>query len=106
VNTVNTSAPPATLFVFVRLHAAGGNEAEVLDALRAVVSASRTEIGCISIDAFRSCRDEALFFIHSVWRDANAFDDHAEFPHTKHFIEAVDRLVDEPRQVTRTIRLD
>jgi quinol monooxygenase YgiN len=47
-----------------------------------------------------------LFFIHSVWRDAAAFDDHAEFRHTKEFIDCVDRLVDEPRQVTRTTRID
>jgi quinol monooxygenase YgiN len=98
--------PAATLFVFVRLHASTGNEANVLDALRAVVRASRTEPGCVSIDAFRGCRDEALFFIHSVWRDASAFDHHAELPHTKQFMDRVDRLLDEPRQVMRTSRLD
>ena len=102
---MNTDASDATLFVFVRLHAAAGNETRVLDAVRAVVSASRAEPGCISIDGFRSGHDDRLFFIHSVWRDADAFEDHAQFSHTKDFIECVDGLVDEPRQVTRTSRL-
>ena len=103
---MKTDASAATLFVFVRLHAAAGNETTVLDAVRAVVSASRVEPGCISIDGFRSCHDDRLFVIHSVWRNADAFEDHAQFPHTKDFIDCVDRLVDEPRQVTRTSRLD
>jgi quinol monooxygenase YgiN len=56
----------------------------------------------VRIDAFRSIRDPQLFFIHSVWKDAEAFDLHATLPHTIEFIDTVDALVDEPRQVART----
>jgi len=93
------------LFVFVRLHSAPGNEDNVMAALTTVAAASRAEAGCVSIHAFRSTRDPQLFFIHSVWQDADAFDRHAALPHTAAFIGEVDALLDEPRQVHRTVRL-
>jgi quinol monooxygenase YgiN len=64
------------------------------------------ELGCVSIHAFGSARDPQLFFIHSVWKDADACDRHAHMPHTEEFIETVDRLLDEPREVTRTRRIE
>jgi quinol monooxygenase YgiN len=94
-----------TLFVFVRLHARAGHEDEVFAALTAVVTASREEPGCVSMHAFRSVRDPQRFFIHSVWKDAHAFNLHAKLPHTLRFMETVDGLVDEPREVTRTTRI-
>jgi quinol monooxygenase YgiN len=93
------------LFVFIRLHAARGNEDTISAELTRVVTASRSEPGCVSIHAFRSARDVRLFLIHSVWNDADAFDNHATMPHTVSFIETVDVLLDEPREVTRTHRL-
>jgi quinol monooxygenase YgiN len=92
----------ARLFVFVRLHAAQGSGDAVRAAVNKVVTASRVESGCVRIDAFQSERDRQLFFIHSVWTDAEAFNLHATLPHTIEFIETVDSLVDEPRQVART----
>jgi quinol monooxygenase YgiN len=93
------------LDVFVHLRCRAGNDDQVIAALATVVSASRGEAGCVSIDAFRSTRDPQRFFIHSVWRDAAAFDRHATLPHTVAFIETVDSLLDEPRAVHRTHRL-
>jgi quinol monooxygenase YgiN len=90
------------VFVFVRLHAAPGREDAIRIALSKVVVASRAESGCVRIDAFWSIRDPQLFFIHSVWKDAEAFDLHATLPHTIEFIDTVDAFVDEPRQVART----
>jgi quinol monooxygenase YgiN len=94
-----------TLFVFVRLHSRRGHEEQVRDALTKVVTSSRTEAGCVGIHAFRSGRDPQLFFIHSVWKDGGAFDRHATLPHTRSFIETVDQLLDEPREVTRTSQI-
>ena len=94
-----------SVFVFVRLHSAPGNEDKVRAALTSVVTASRAEAGCVDIHAFRSFRDPRLFFIHSVWKDADAFDLHATLSHTVEFIDTVDRLLDEPRQVARTGRI-
>ena len=95
----------STLYVFVRLHSGLGNEETVRALLARVVTASRTEPGCVSIDAFWSGRDPRLFFIHSIWKDADAFHRHAEMPHTVTFMETVDRLLDEPREVSRTHRI-
>ena len=100
MTTSNPDEP--RVFVFVRLHAAAGGADAIRVALSKVVTASRVESGCVRIDAFRSIRDPQLFFIHSVWKDAEAFDLHATLPHTIEFIDTVDALVDEPRQVART----
>lgn len=75
---------------------------EVLAALTTVVTASRAEPGCVSIHAFTSVRDPQLFFIHSVWKDASSLDLLATLPHTVEFINTVDGLLDEPREVART----
>jgi quinol monooxygenase YgiN len=99
------SPDDARVFVFVRLHAAAGSENDVRAALNDVLTASRLESGCVRMDAFRSIRDPRLFFIHSVWRDAEAFELHATLPHTVEFISTVDTLLDEPRQVARTRRM-
>jgi quinol monooxygenase YgiN len=89
-------------YVFVRLHAREGEENSVERALRDVLSLSREEPGCLSFHIFRSTRDPRLFFIHSQWVDAAAFQFHAELPHTVRFLQRVDVLLDQPRDVTRT----
>ena len=90
------------LYGFVRLHAREGEEAAVEKALREVTKLSREEAGCLSIHAFRSLRDRRLFFIHSRWLDEGAFQLHGGFPHTVQFLERVDPLLDQPREVART----
>lgn len=93
------------LFVFVRFHAREGREGDVEAAIRRVVDASRREPGCVGMDAFQSVRIPQLFYIHSKWLDEAAFDLHATLPHTKQFIEEVDAMLDERREVSRTRRL-
>ncbi len=89
-------------YVFVRLHAREGEEKNVEEAMRDVAAPTREEAGCLSFQTFRSMRDPRLFFIHSRWVDADAFQKHAELPHTVQFQERVDALLDQPRDVTRT----
>jgi quinol monooxygenase YgiN len=89
-------------FTFVRLHAREGEEKAVEEALREVMGPTRREPGCLSFHLFRSMRDPRLFFIHSRWTDAEAFQKHSEFDHTKRFLEKVDALLDQPREVSRT----
>jgi quinol monooxygenase YgiN len=90
------------LYGFVRLHAREGHEGGVEEALREVMRSSREESGCLSIHAFRSLRDRRLFYIHSRWVDEAAFQVHAKLPHTVRFLERVDALLDQPREVART----
>ena len=89
-------------FVFVRLRARAGEEGAEEEALLEVMGPSREETGCVSFHAFRSMRDQRLFYIHSRWVDDAAFQAHAELPHTKRFLERVDALLEVPREVTRT----
>lgn len=91
---------------FVRFHAAAGKENEVQEALRAVLAASREEADCLNIHAFRGTRDARIFYIHSRWRSEQAFDAHAALPHTVRFLQQMDQLTDQPRDVTRTQLLD
>jgi quinol monooxygenase YgiN len=90
------------LYGFVRLHAREGQEQALEESLREVIAPTREEAGCISIHAFRSMRDRRLFFIHSRWLDEEAFQLHGRLPHTVRFLERVDELLDEPREVART----
>lgn len=92
-------------YVFVRLHAREGEENAVVEALREVARPSR-EAGCLSFHTFRSVRDRRLFYIHSRWVDEAAFQRHADLEHTVRFLKRVDALSDEPRNVTRTERME
>jgi quinol monooxygenase YgiN len=91
--------------VFVRLLARAGEERAVEEALREVMGPSREEPGCRSFHLFRSMREPRLFYIHSRWVDAGAFQKHAELAHTKRFLERVDALLEQPREVARTERI-
>ena len=66
----------------------------------------RAEAGCISIEVFRSTRDGTLFCLHSRWVDEAAFDLHATLPHTRHFIETIEALIDHPLEVVRSKPLE
>lgn len=89
-------------YVFVRFLARAGEEHAVEEALREVMGPSREEPGCLSFHLFRSMRDRRLFYIHSRWVDEAAFQKHAELAHTKRFLERVDALLEQPREVVRT----
>ncbi len=93
------------LFIFARFHARPGNEGAMVETLLAVLAPSREEPGCLSIHAFQSTRDPRLFYIHSRWKDAAAFERHAGSPHTLRFVERVELLIDHPLDVTRARRI-
>ena len=93
------------LFIFARFHARPGNEAAVAEAMRDGLAPTREEPGCLRIQHYRSIRDPQLFFIHSVWKDEAAFENHAGLPHTVRFLERVEPLIDHPLDVARTERI-
>ncbi len=94
------------MFIFGRFHAREGEEEKVAAALRAVRGPTRQEPGCLEQDVYRSTRDPRLFYVHSRWVDEAAFEAHARLPHTVHFIETVEPLLDHPLDVTRARPLD
>ncbi len=88
-------------FIFGRFRAREGAEAALLAAINGVAEPTRLEAGCLSFGAFQSRKDPRLVYIHSEWVDEAAFDRHADLPHTTRFIEAAERLIDHPLDVTR-----
>ena len=93
------------LFIFGRFHARPGNEGAVASAVQDVLGPTRSEPGCLGIEAFRSIRDPQLFYIHSRWKDEAAFEEHAGLAHTVRFIERVEPLIGHPLDVGRTARI-
>jgi quinol monooxygenase YgiN len=93
------------LFIFARVHARPGNEAAVAEAMREGLAPTRDEPGCLGIQHFRSVRDPQLFYIHSIWKDEAAFENHARLPHTVRFLERVQPLIGHPLDVARTERI-
>lgn len=89
------------LLIYARFHAQAGKEAEVDAAIRDVAVPTRAEPGCLGYSAGRSIRDDRQFHIYSRWLDEAAFEAHAALPHTVRFIERMDRLVDQPVDVSR-----
>lgn len=85
--------------LFVRLHARPGRADAVMRAIRTVGDASRAESGCIAFDAYASVRDQDEFFIHSQWRDIEAFERHAALAHTREFIAEMEVLLDHDLKV-------
>jgi len=90
------------LFIFARFHAREGQAEAVAALLHDQVVATRSEPGCLAINAYRSVRDARLFWIHSRWTDEAAFEIHAELPRTRRFVELSEQLIDHPFDVTRT----
>lgn len=97
-----TSKNPTTvLFIIARFHARESEEEAVAAAVRGQLDPVRAEAGCLSIEAYGSTRDPRLFFLYSRWIDEAAFDLHATLPHTVHFLERIQPLIDHPLDVTR-----
>ena len=94
------------LFIFARFHAREGREAAVAEALREVSGPTQAEQGCLFQKAYRSIRDDRLFYVHSRWKDEAAFDLHASLPRTVRFVAKVQALIDHPMDVNRTHALD
>lgn len=88
--------------IFARFHSREGKEDAIARELRDVVSRVRAELGCVSIETFRAVGDARLFFLHSRWIDAAAFELHAQLPATNRFVERVEQLIDHPFDIART----
>jgi quinol monooxygenase YgiN len=90
------------LYLFARFHARQGCEDTLRQAIRTVEDPTRQEPGCISYQAFQSVRVPGEFYVHSRWRDRQAFELHASLPHTIQFLATVEPLVDHPLSVSLT----
>ena len=93
------------IYIFGRFRVRVGEEAGFAEALREVVAASREEPGCVEIHAYRGTRDGRLFYVHSRWRDEEAFEAHARLAHTVKFLECAEAAIEHALDVTRAERI-
>jgi quinol monooxygenase YgiN len=93
------------LYIFGRFLVRDGQEGAFEDALGDVVTATRAEAGCLEVHGYRGMRNPRLYYLHSRWRDVKVFEAHAKLPHTETFLERVEKLLEEPRDVKRCERI-
>jgi quinol monooxygenase YgiN len=62
-----------------------------------LMTASRTEDGCILYQITQSQADETLFFIYMVWRDEESYRKHAAAPYVRAFDHEIAREILEKR---------
>jgi quinol monooxygenase YgiN len=93
------------LFVFGRFRVKPGKEKEYEEALAEVVEASRKEAGCLEIYGYQSVKEGRLYYLHSKWKDEEAFEEHAGLAHTVKYIERAEKLIEHGLDVTRTHRI-
>jgi quinol monooxygenase YgiN len=93
------------LYIFGRFLVMDGKESAFEDALRDVVTETRAEAGCLEVHGYRGVRNPRLYYLHSRWRDVEVFEAHAKLPHTENFLERVEKLLVEPRDVKRCERI-
>jgi quinol monooxygenase YgiN len=94
------------IYIFGRFRVRVGEEAAFAEALREVVTASREEAGCVEIHGYRGMRDRRLFYVHSRWRDEEAFEAHARLPHTVRFLQRAEAAIADGLDVTRAERIE
>jgi quinol monooxygenase YgiN len=90
------------LFLFAHLLARSDRAADVAQAILEVQEPTRRESGCLQYRAFRSLQNPNEFYIHSRWRDEEAFRRHVDLPHTVRFTQVLEPLLDQPLSVTLT----
>ena len=93
------------LDIFVRLEPKPGKNRQLLDELMLVLEPTRAEPGCVRIHLYESTRPPLAYYIHSEWIDEEAFEIHAELPHTRRLIESAVDLITHPFQAVRTTQI-
>lgn len=103
---VNSSDVRSELWIFAQFQAREGAADELIQAFREMLQAVRAEEGCVAINVFRATRVPGLFYIHSRWKDEDAFNRHAEMPHTVRFVARAQELLTHGLRVIRTQLMD
>lgn len=88
------------IVLFARLKVKRGNVETAKRAALAIIEKSRAESGCLNYDFHQTIDDETIFLWHETWENKRAIDAHADSAHFKEFSAAIERITDEPLQVT------
>ena len=79
----NEKLPKDAVTLIVILRARKGQETLLEAELRALLSPSRREEGCLTYDIHRSIDPPGALLLHEVWTSREA---HTEHMHTRHFL--------------------
>lgn len=83
------------LTVIAYMRAKPGREAELREALEALIKPTTAERGCVNYDLHQGAEDPAVFFFYENWESAQDLDTHLDAPHLRHFSSIMGDLLDE-----------
>jgi quinol monooxygenase YgiN len=85
--------------------ARAGREEAVASILKALMGASRQEVGCLAFDVYRADEDRRQFTLHEVYADDAALAAHQQSAHFKHHVleEATPMLESRDRRYCRPL---
>jgi quinol monooxygenase YgiN len=86
--------------VIARAKAKTGKERELEQELRAVVSPTHEETGCLRYALHRSMEDPASFMVIERWTSKQALDQHLSTPHVQTLFKKVPSLVAAPPEIS------
>jgi quinol monooxygenase YgiN len=90
----------AGLTVIARAKAKAGREKELEQAMRAVVTPTHLESGCLRYTLHRSLIDPAVFITVERWASKEAIDQHFATPHIQTLMKKVPDLLLEPPDIS------
>lgn len=88
------------LTVMARAKAKPGREAELEQAMRAVVAPTHQEAGCLRYTLHRSVIDRSVFVTVEHWTSKEAVDQHFATAHVQALLEKASELLMEPPDIT------
>ncbi len=97
---------PEPLAVVAVFRARPGHDIALGAALRAMLSPTREEVGCLNYDLHRSDDDRGLFFFHETWRSADDHRAHLDTPHVRHLLEISPDMLLEPIRELKGRRIE
>ena len=83
------------LTVIAYMKAAPGREAELREALVALIEPTSQEAGYVNYDLHEDVEHPGTFFFYENWESAEHLDAHLATPHLVHFAEIMGDLLDE-----------
>ncbi|NTV57372.1 MAG: antibiotic biosynthesis monooxygenase [Deltaproteobacteria bacterium] len=86
--------------VLALVKAKAGMEEPVRNELMALVSPTRSEVGCVNYDLHQSEEDKSLFMFYENWDSMEDLERHRGSAHLKAFREKAGGLLEKPIEVT------
>lgn len=82
--------------VVATIKAKAGMEAQVKEAILALVPPTRAEAGCINYDLHQSTDDPSTYMLYENWTSKKDLDDHLAMPYLQDFLGKADDILAEP----------